>query len=110
MAGKAAHKPQPRVLLVDDDRDQLALCSHWLTGADYRVDTALGAAEALASLGQARPDLVITDLIMDAKDGLYLPGEIARSSIACWPVTGSTRVLSAESKTKTSGMLSACPP
>ncbi len=78
MANKAAHRLQPRVLLVDDDSDQLALCSRWLTGADYRVDAAPGGAEALVKLGQTRPDLVITDLVMDGMDGLHLLGEIHR--------------------------------
>ena len=53
-----------RVLLVDDDVDQLALCSRWLTLSGYQVDSAPGGAEALASLERTRPDLVVTDLAM----------------------------------------------
>ncbi|MBT8428555.1 MAG: sigma-54 dependent transcriptional regulator [Gammaproteobacteria bacterium] len=69
---------QPRILLVDDDSDHLALCSRWLTLSGYRVDSANGGAEALASLEQTRPDLVISDLIMDDMNGLHLLSEIHR--------------------------------
>ena len=78
MKSKATQPPQPRVLLVDDDSDQLALCSRWLTLSGYQVDSAPGGTEALASLEQTRPDLVVTDLVMDGMDGLYLLSEIHR--------------------------------
>jgi two-component system response regulator GlrR len=78
MKNKAAQTPKPHVLLVDDDVDQLALCSRWLTLSGYQVDSAPGGAEALASLERTRPDLVVTDLVMDGMDGLYLLSEIHR--------------------------------
>jgi CheY-like chemotaxis protein len=56
MNNKAAQTPKPRVLLVDDDVDQLALCSRWLTLSGYQVDSAPGGTEALASLERTRPD------------------------------------------------------
>ena len=68
----------PRVLLVDDDVDHVALCERWLTLAGYRVDTAANGPAALARLEQARPDLVISDLVMDQMHGLQLLAEIQR--------------------------------
>lgn len=67
-----------RVLLVDDDPDQLALCQRWLELEGYSVDTAPGGSEALAHLERTRPDLVISDLIMGDMTGLRLLSEIHR--------------------------------
>ena len=78
MNAEASPEERPRILLVDDDGDHLALCERWLTLTGYRVDTAPGGAEALASLERARPDLVISDLVMDDMNGLRLLSEIHR--------------------------------
>lgn len=78
MDGSEDGSGQPRILLVDDDCDHLALCERWLTLAGYRVDTATGGGEALACLERARPDLVVSDLVMDDMNGLRLLGEIHR--------------------------------
>lgn len=67
-----------RLLIVDDDQDHLALCERWLERSGYQVATALGGQEALASLEHTRPDLVVSDLIMDGMNGLKLLGEIHR--------------------------------
>ena len=67
-----------RVLIVDDDPDHLALCERWLALSGYAVTTASGGVQALASLEHTRPDLVISDLIMDDMSGLKLLGEIHR--------------------------------
>ncbi|MBT8429780.1 MAG: sigma-54 dependent transcriptional regulator, partial [Gammaproteobacteria bacterium] len=78
MSSSAEPNRQPRILLVDDDSDHLALCNRWLSLSGYRVDSANGGTEALASLEQNRPDLVISDLIMDDMNGLHLLSEIHR--------------------------------
>jgi two-component system response regulator GlrR len=64
--------------LVDDDSDHLALCTRWLTLSGYLVESVDSGAKALASLERTRPDLVISDLVMDDMDGLRLLGEIHR--------------------------------
>ena len=78
MGSDAETKRLPRILLVDDDPDHLALCARWLTLAGYQVDGAAGGTAALASLERARPDLVISDLVMDDMNGLRLLSEIHR--------------------------------
>ena len=69
---------QTRILLVDDDSDHLALCSRWLSLSGYQVDAVDSGVQALALLEHTRPDLVISDLIMDGMDGLRLLSEIHR--------------------------------
>jgi hypothetical protein len=58
-----------RLLLVDDDRDNLEVLTVIL-GETYRVWSYRGAAEALAALEAARPDLVVLDIGMSPVDGL----------------------------------------
>lgn len=66
----------PLVLVVDDDPDQLILLQRWLIGDGYLVDGASHGVQALARIEQQRPDLVITDLVMDEMDGLKLVQQI----------------------------------
>ncbi|HEY8490448.1 MAG TPA: response regulator, partial [Dehalococcoidia bacterium] len=67
-----------RVLLVDDQvmlRDALRL---HLEDEGYRVFAASSATEALA-IAQAEPvDLVVTDLVMPERDGMWLLRELGR--------------------------------
>lgn len=65
-----------RVLLVDDDRDMLQLLSAWLNGAGVATQTANTGADALGQIAISRPDIVITDLVMDGMDGMTLLTQI----------------------------------
>ena len=65
-----------RLLVVDDDPDMLALLARWLGAAGLECATAGSGNEALTQLDLQRPDLVITDLVMDEMDGLRLLKEI----------------------------------
>lgn len=67
-----------RVLVIDDDRDMLALLSLWLRKAGFEVTTASSGREALARIGVQAPHLVITDLFMDEMDGMTLLTEVHR--------------------------------
>jgi two-component system response regulator GlrR len=67
---------EPRILLVDDDADTLALLALWLRKAGFAVATAASAAEALEVIETFDPTLVITDLRMRGKDGMQLLAEI----------------------------------
>jgi two-component system response regulator GlrR len=66
------------LLVVDDDRDHLALIQRWLELADFTVTGAESGETALAVLESKRPDLVITDLVMTGIDGIRLLREIHR--------------------------------
>ena len=72
--GQGAH-----LLLVDDDDDLLRLLSMRLTANGYRV-TAVGSAEAaLARMSMELPRLVISDIRLPDRDGMWLFQEIRRS-------------------------------
>ncbi len=80
LAKPRTKKLAPKILVVDDDSDLLALLSKWLTDDDLKVVTADCGKDALAQINMERPDLVITDLIMDEMDGMALLAEIHRQS------------------------------
>lgn len=63
---------RPRVLLVDDDAGLLRLLSLRLNAAGYEVRAVQGGEQALASLPEFKPQLIITDLRMPGMDGMTL--------------------------------------
>jgi two-component system response regulator GlrR len=69
---------RPHLLVVDDDKDQLALVRRWLEVAGFKVSGADSGETALAVLETQRPDLVLTDLVMTGIDGIRLLCEIHR--------------------------------
>jgi two-component system response regulator GlrR len=70
----------PKVLLVDDDKDLLQLIAMRLSAAGYAVTAVESGEQALASLAVARPQVVVTDLRMEGMDGLALFDAIHRDS------------------------------
>src|SRR5438128_1206856 len=70
----------PKVLLVDDDKDLLQLSAMRLSAAGYDVTAVESGESALASLAVARPQAVVTDLRMQGMDGMALFDAIHRDS------------------------------
>ena len=68
-----------KVLVVDDDPDILRLVSLRLEAVGFEVITATSAEAALARLGAAQPNVVVTDLRMGEVDGMDLFEEIHRT-------------------------------
>jgi len=60
------------VMVVDDSRVQRRILCSQLARAGYAVVEAASAEEALARLGEARPDLIISDWMMTGMTGLDL--------------------------------------
>lgn len=65
-----------RVLLVDDDQDNLQLLAMMLGGQRARVQTAASAEEALQVLEWYKPDVLVSDLAMPGEDGYSLIGKM----------------------------------
>jgi DNA-binding NarL/FixJ family response regulator len=57
------------VLVVDDEPALLALVARALVAAGHRVRTAADGHEALAAIGDARPDVIVLDVVMPVLDG-----------------------------------------
>jgi two-component system response regulator GlrR len=73
-------REQPRVVLVDDDRDLLQLIAMRLQAAGYAVTAVESGEAALAALAVARPQVVVTDLRMQGMDGMGLFEAVHRDS------------------------------
>jgi len=68
----------PRILIIDDDGVTRSLCRHFLEEAGYQVTDTDSGDTALEMLKTESFDLVVTDLMMPAKDGLQTILEIKR--------------------------------
>ena len=62
--------PKARILIVDDEPDTVELISFNLRSAGYEAFAAADGGEALRKARDARPDLIILDLMMPELDGL----------------------------------------
>jgi CheY-like chemotaxis protein len=84
----------PRLLVVEDDQDSLDLFA-FILSRRYAVFPCSSAAEALASLEAAKPDLVLLDIAMRPVDGLECLHAIRAvapySSVPAIAVTGYAR-------------------
>jgi two-component system, OmpR family, response regulator len=60
------------ILVVDDDADIRGLLSNFLARNGYCVSVAQNGAAMMQTLGSARIDLVVLDIIMPGEDGLSL--------------------------------------
>ncbi len=59
----------PRVLVVDDEPQLLFSIREYLSASGYDVITAESGPEALKELADSRPDLIISDIMMQDMDG-----------------------------------------
>jgi phosphoribosyl 1,2-cyclic phosphodiesterase len=69
-----------KFFIVDDDPDTLALVSRLLTDAGHEVVVRGSSTGAVRDIPEARPDCVITDLMMPVMDGFELTKELRRRS------------------------------
>ena len=63
---------KPVILCVDDEPQVLQLLKGWLAGGGYDVRTAGSGAEALQTIKNAPPDLMLLDVVMPGMDGYTL--------------------------------------
>src|SRR3712207_5483724 len=74
-ARKAA---MPRVLVVDDDPDLVAICSLVLENEGYSIKTARNGVEAYDALNRERADVVLLDAMMPVMDGITVAKMVKR--------------------------------
>lgn len=66
------------ILIIDDDEAVLQLFSGYLGRKGYTVFQAANGREGLRQLESARPDVVITDIMMPEMDGLEIIRELRK--------------------------------
>ena len=74
-----------RVLIVDDNEENLYYLRALLSGHGFVVDSASHGAEALVKARQVPPDLVVSDLLMPEMDGFTL--------LRHWKIDGRLRTI-----------------
>ena len=78
-------KASPRILIVDDSEEIVAMLTHALGRHGFLIDSAGSADEALARVGSAAYDGAVVDLVMPGKDGAALAAAL-RQRIQGLPV------------------------
>lgn len=75
-----AEANQSRVLVVDDEPMVLEVVTSYLERDGFQVVTASNGAEALQALEEAKPDLLVLDVMLPEIDGFDLLARIRRDS------------------------------
>jgi hypothetical protein len=84
-----------RILVVDDEADQVELLAFNLRRRGYAIATALNGVEALSQVRQLAPDLILLDWMMPELDGLEVCQILRRDSVtAALPIIMLTAVAS----------------
>ncbi len=94
-------KSPTAILAVDDDDLNLKLLSYTLSGAGHLVRTALSGAEALTSVAQHPPDLILLDVMMPGMCGYEVLSVLkSQESTRSIPVIMLTSLEDEDSRTK----------
>ncbi|MCU0550359.1 MAG: response regulator transcription factor [Leptolyngbya sp. Prado105] len=72
------------ILLVDDDVNFVTLMTGYLAFQGYQVTTAETGTEAIALLGDVKPDLIISDIVMPEMNGYAFAETVRRSPEINW--------------------------
>lgn len=59
----------PKIFIVDDDKDILAMVKAWSNGKDYDIITFSNADNLLADVLELQPDIIVLDIKLKGKDG-----------------------------------------
>lgn len=61
--------PKPKVLIVDDDRQWILICTRWLTMAGFDVVSHMSAIGTSRAIVEHHPHVVLLDVCMDGLTG-----------------------------------------
>jgi DNA-binding response OmpR family regulator len=71
------------ILIVDDDPDVVEACRLFLERDNHKVVCAYNRAEGMKAVAEAKPDLLILDVIMDQPDdGIAMAQDLRRAGFA----------------------------
>jgi adenylate cyclase len=80
------HDP-PRILVVDDNEANLDIAKMRLESQGYEIVTAVDGEDALAKVREARPDLLLLDIMMPKLDGIAVTRRVkADASLPFMPI------------------------
>lgn len=76
-----ASKIDKKILIVEDEKELLALISQSFRGQGFTVITGSNGEEGLALAQKENPDLIILDILMPRKDGITMAKELTGMGI-----------------------------
>jgi CheY-like chemotaxis protein len=69
-----------KILIVDDDQDQVNSLAHVLKSKGYEIAEAYNGSQCLKKLAEVKPDLIILDIMMDTDtEGFEVANQIRSS-------------------------------
>ena len=84
-------KPKPKILLIDDDVDLVAVMKGTLESKSYDVLVAYNGKEGLEKAKKDKPDLILLDIMMPVMDGFNFAEQFGKEpSLAKIPVLALT--------------------
>src|SRR3977135_1118237 len=93
------HKPQYRILIVDDHEDNIELLRARLEARGYEVEGASDGQAALDAVKRVCPDLILLDVMMPKMDGIEVVRRLkANAELPFIPVIMQTALDSTENK------------
>ncbi|MBE0478259.1 response regulator [Candidatus Aerophobetes bacterium] len=71
---------QPKILIIEDDKDMVEALKIILEGESYRIDVAFDGKQGLDAVKKEKPDLIILDLLLPGEDGAVISRKLKNSS------------------------------
>lgn len=69
-----------KILVIDDDPELRTILREMLAKAGHQILVAADGRDGLTLYRECRPDLIITDIFMPGRDGLYVIKEVAHDA------------------------------
>jgi twitching motility two-component system response regulator PilH len=88
--------PAPTILVVDDSPTESHIFATILSGAGYRVETAVDGAQGIEMARRLKPDLILMDIIMPVLNGFAATRELHRD-----PATAAIPIIIVTTKDQT---------
>ena len=72
-------KKKHKILIVDDDRDNIDCLTRWFSGEEFEVLSAISGTEALKKTEEDHPDMILLDIMMPEMDGFEVAKKLKES-------------------------------
>ena len=68
----SSQNSHPRVLIVDDNKENIDLIAYFLKPQNYELITAMDGVEALEKVESEKPDIILLDIMLPKMDGFQV--------------------------------------